>query len=60
MTDEQSRQESPWATSEHAPCPDHGKAHFDASGRCLPSCGFGWERDPLLIVRDEALAEEAA
>lgn len=45
--------QSPWAKEEHPPCPNHGLSYFDESGRCLPSCGFGWLFDPLSIVRDE-------
>lgn len=48
---------SPWARPEHVPCPDHGRSHIDAAGRCLPSCGHGWDEDSLLAVRDEAVAE---
>jgi hypothetical protein len=47
---------SRWARPDHTPCPTHGLAHVDEAGRCLPSCGFGWDTDPLLIVRDEAVS----
>lgn len=50
--------DSRWAKPDHPPCPDHGKAHFDQSGRCLPSCGFGHEVDPIQIIRAEFLAEQ--
>lgn len=35
-------------------CPDHGLACVDASGRCLPSCGFGWEVSPFATVHSHA------
>jgi hypothetical protein len=45
--------------ADFTPCPVHGSASLDQSGRCMPSCGFGWERDPLLMVRDAVLSDAA-
>lgn len=40
------------------PCPTHGTRSLDGSGRCLPSCGFGWEVEPLTLVHPpEPVAE---
>jgi hypothetical protein len=41
------------------PCPVHGAARLDQAGRCMPSCGHGWEIDPLAVVRGIAEQERA-